>query len=265
MRAPPAGPPHSGTVTSPIILNGAAPHPALFPGTAVRERWGKSTSRAGKFRSERELVRSEVLSRAWAASWMRRYSQFSTAWNGGQYRLDSGHFPFQTVPHGKRVLCQPPGNGTRARQEPGQSCPRRRGRSILQWIANPLFLLMEKCMQPEYGWIGQFVGRSSCTVVMLCCTAAAAVMSPQSASVEFETRLAQLIAELGAEQYVLRERGSTRAAADRRGRLRCAAGSPARRRRGSGCSSTISAEKHPSSLDYARRSSRGQDGAARLR
>ena len=37
------------------------PHPALSPGTAVRERWGESASRAGKFRGRGKLIRSEVL------------------------------------------------------------------------------------------------------------------------------------------------------------------------------------------------------------
>ena len=41
------------------------PHPALSPETAVRERWGESASRAGEIPGERELIRSEVLSRLW--------------------------------------------------------------------------------------------------------------------------------------------------------------------------------------------------------
>lgn len=65
-------------------------------------------------------------------------------------------------------------------------------------------------MQPRYGWIGPFVGRSSCTVVALCWTlaalASAAVLPPQPGGVEFEDRLTQLVAELGAEQYAIRER-----------------------------------------------------------
>ena len=39
------------------------PHPALSPETAVRERWGESASRAGKFRGRGNLFGAKSLAR----------------------------------------------------------------------------------------------------------------------------------------------------------------------------------------------------------